>query len=61
MSEPSENWIPLSPDAEKQEHEKAILYKEVSDRNGLLSFHHGFVLLIKLASCIVTFAQLLNW
>ena len=33
-SEPPEKRIPLSPDAEKQEHEKAILYKEVSDRNG---------------------------
>ena len=24
-SEPPEKWVPLSPDAEKQEHEKAIL------------------------------------
>ena len=59
-SEPPEKRILLSSDAEEQEHEKAILYKEVSDRNGLLNFP-GFVLLIKLASCIVTFAQLLNW
>ena len=58
--EPPEKRILLSLDAEKQEHEKATLYKEVSDGNGLLNFP-GFVLLIKLASCIVTFAQLLNW
>ena len=44
-SEPPETRIPLSPDAEKQEREKAILYKEVSDRNGLLNFW-SFVLLI---------------
>ena len=60
VTEPPEKRIPLSPDAEKQENEKVILYKEVSDRNGLLNFP-GFVLLIKLASCIVTFAQVLNW
>ena len=47
-------WIPLSPDAEKQEHDMAILYKEVSDRNGLLNFP-GFMSMIKLATCIVTF------
>ena len=31
VSEAPEKWIPLSPDAEKQEHEKVILYKEVSE------------------------------
>ena len=41
-SEPPEKRIPLSPDTEIQEHDKAILHKEVSDRNGLLSFP-GFV------------------
>ena len=55
-----EKLILLSPGAEKQEHEMAILYKEVSHRNGLLNFP-GFVLLIKLATCTVTFAQFLNW
>ena len=48
--EPPQNRIPLSPDAEKREREKTILYKEVSDRNDLLNFP-GFLLLIKLASC----------
>ena len=49
-SEPPEKRTRLSPDVEKQGHEKAFLYKKVSDRNGLLNFP-GFVLLI------VAFAQ----
>ena len=58
-SEPPQKRIPLSPDAEKREHEKTILYKEFSDRNDLLNFP-GLVLLIKLATYIVTFVQLLT-
>ena len=37
-SELPEKLIPLSPDAEKQEHEKAILYKEVFRREWLAQF-----------------------
>ena len=58
--EPPQKRIPLSPDAEKREREKTIiLYKEVSDRNDLLNFP-DFLLLIKLATCIVTFVQLVR-
>ena len=37
-SAPPEKQIPLSPDAEKQEHEKAILYKEVFRQEWLAQF-----------------------
>ena len=58
-SEPPEKWTPLSPDAEKQGHENAFLYKKVSDRNGLVNFP-GFVLLIKLGSGICSAVKLVR-
>ena len=58
-SEPPEKRTLLSPDAEKQTHEMAFLYKEVSDRNGLLNFP-GFVLLIKLGSGICSAVKLVR-
>ena len=58
-SKPPEMLSPLSPDAEKQGHEKAFLYKEFCDRNGLLNFP-GFILLIKLGSGICSAVKLVR-
>ena len=63
--EPPQKQIPLSPDAAKREHENTILYKEVSDcETGMtcsIFLASSRLLLIKLATCIVTFGELLNW